>query len=119
MGKRIFKTVLMFCIAVGFSVVLYFLCRPFISIWYEDYVGVYGAFTWTRLKEVGFDTILKTDYAKYVYLTLCCWLIAIATIITSVIRLIRRMWCITQRDCLACQNYLTCRDKLIRQKRNY
>ena len=119
MFVRILKTILMFVLAMGFSIALYFLCRPFIQIWYDDYVGIYGEFTWLRLTEVGFDSILNTEYAKYVYFTLCCWLIAISTTVVSIIKFVRRLWCVTQRDCLECVNYIKCRDKVVRERRKY
>lgn len=117
--KRIAKSVLIYLISVALCMILYVIAEPALKTFYASYVSKYGAFTLERLKEVGFSTILDTDYAKYVYFLLADWIISGGLALVSTIKFIKRLHCIFSIKCVECEKYLSCRDKHIRVKRNY
>ncbi len=110
--KVLFKLIFLTVVNIVIAIVGFIMVNSLISLTTEQ-SGIVSL-----VKEV-LNGTKNPDYAKYCYICLAMWCYAALGEFFLIVRALLKINCIANRDCLHCEEYLTCGYKDIKRVRNY
>ena len=102
------KVLFIFCVTLSFGAILLVFGAKVGTIWFGEYVSLYGELTFDSLTKDTIAGIFIKGYGSYVIVSLGCWLLGAFMMLWSLIAFAHRMGCLFFKDCYKCKKYLIC-----------
>lgn len=114
---RFVKVLILFLVTLSVGVALLVFGSKVGTIWFGEYVDLYGELTFSSLSKDTIAGIFNKGYGSYVVISLGFWLLGAFMVLWSLFSVLHRVICIAFRDCYKCSKYLTCHSPAHRKRK--
>lgn len=105
---RLPRVLFIFLVTLSVGAVLLTFGAKVGTIWFGEYVSLYGELTFDSLSKDTIAGIFDKGYGSYVIVSLGFWLLGVFMMLWSLIAFAHRFSCLAFRECYKCDKYLIC-----------